>query len=407
MADEEAKIEARAIHNWAELTQLCLINILSRLSIEDLWRNARFVCKHWFQACKDPKLNSVIDLETHFRESNNESRSNPEFEQKIDSMIRSVVGWSDGSLTHVRVKHCSDRSIALIAERSPNLQVLSIPSCPHVTDKAMSEIAFGCPLLSELDISFCYQISHRSLALIGQHCPSLRILRRNLMTRLFPSEQESFLRPHHGDYEAAAIGKFMPQLVQLELQFSTMTSKGLALISEGCVYLEHLDLFGCTNVTSRDISNASSSLKQLKTLKKPNLSLESNTERSNSDTGQFGKQGSGTAADCRHRWIGLENGEIFVGIRYLPQHSFLSSFFQIVDTCPILPHHCPGSRLREMSSYSNNGFPFYHAPEVHSFPKSECFHESNSLSVDRLPLLRVELRSYFFPVLFVGFFSYN
>ncbi|KAM3269968.1 F-box protein SKIP1 [Capsicum chacoense] len=279
MADEEAKIEARPIHNWAELTQLCLINILSRLSIEDLWRNARFVCKHWFQACKDPKLNSVIDLETQFRESDNESRSNPEFEQKIDSMIRSVVGWSDGSLTHVRVKHCSDRSIALIAERSPNLHVLSIPSCPHVTDKAMSEIAFGCPLLSELDISFCYQISHRSLALIGQHCPSLRILRRNLMTRLFPSEQESFLRPHHGDYEAAAIGKFMPQLVQLELRFSTMTSKGLALISEGCVNLEHLDLFGCTNVTSRDISNASSSLKQLKTLKKPNLSLESNTER--------------------------------------------------------------------------------------------------------------------------------
>ncbi|KAF3666002.1 F-box protein SKIP1 [Capsicum annuum] len=279
MADEEAKIEARPIHNWAELTQLCLINILSRLSIEDLWRNARFVCKHWFQACKDPKLNSVIDLETQFRESDNESRSKPEFEQKIDSMIRSVVGWSDGSLTHVRVKHCSDRSIALIAERSPNLQVLSIPSCPHVTDKAMSEIAFGCPLLSELDISFCYQISHRSLALIGQHCPSLRILRRNLMTRLFPSEQESFLRPHHGDYEAAAIGKFMPQLVQLELRFSPMTSKGLALISEGCVNLEHLDLFGCTNVTSRDIANASSSLKKLKTLKKPNLSLESNTER--------------------------------------------------------------------------------------------------------------------------------
>ncbi|PHT36854.1 hypothetical protein CQW23_24554 [Capsicum baccatum] len=64
-------------------------------------------------------------------------------------------------------------------------------------------------------------------------------------------------------------------------------------------------------------------------------------------------------------------------------------------------------RLREMSSNSNNGFPFYHAPEMHSFPKFECFHESNSLSVDRLPSLRVELRSFFFPVLFLGCSSYN
>ncbi|KAF3653571.1 putative premnaspirodiene oxygenase-like [Capsicum annuum] len=66
-------------------------------------------------------------------------------------------------------------------------------------------------------------------------------------------------------------------------------------------------------------------------------------------------------------------------------------------------HHCPGSRLRKMSSDSNNGFPFYHAPEAHSFPKSECFHESINLSVDRLSLLCVELRSYFFHVLVLGF----
>ncbi|KAF3643775.1 Serine acetyltransferase 2 [Capsicum annuum] len=92
---------------------------------------------------------------------------------------------------------------------------------------------------------------------------------------------------------------------------------------------------------------------------------------------------------------------------YLPQHSFLSSLFQIANTCPALPHHRHGSRLREVSSDSNNRFPFYHASEVHPFPKSEYFHESNNLSVDRLPLFRIELRSYFFPVLFLGFFSYN
>lgn len=285
MADEEEKTESPPIHNWAELTQLCLVNILSHLSIEDRWRNAMFVCKHWFQACKDPNLNSILDLETQFLESSIRYW-NPEFEQKIDSIIRSVVLWSDGCLTHVRIRHCSDRSVALLAERSPNLLVLSIQSCPHVTDETMSKIASGCPLLRELDISLCYQISHKSLALIGQHCPNLQILRRNLMTQSNPSQQEPFVPreyldtcPQDGNSEAAAIGKFMPQLLQLELRFSKLTNKGLALISEGCINLEHLDLFGCTNVTSRDIANASLNLKQLKTLKKPNFSLESHTER--------------------------------------------------------------------------------------------------------------------------------
>lgn len=290
MDEEEGKTESLPIHNWAELTQLCLVNILSRISIEDRWRSAIFVCKPWLQACMDPNLNSVIDLETQFVESVTESSSNRywnrEFEHKIDSMVRSVVIWSDGSLNIVRVRHCSDRSIALIAERSPKLQVLSIQCCPNVTDETMSKLASGCPLLRELDISFCYQISHKSLALIGQHCPNLRILRRNLMSRFNSSQQERFVPreyldtcPQDGDSEAAAIGKFIPQLVQLELRFSKLTNKGLALISEGCLNLEHLDLFGCTNVTSRDIANASSKLKQLKTLKKPHFCLESQTER--------------------------------------------------------------------------------------------------------------------------------
>nr|XP_009800588.1 PREDICTED: F-box protein SKIP1-like [Nicotiana sylvestris] len=288
--DKEKKTESWPNHGWAELTQLCLINILSRLPIEDRWRGAMFVCKPWLEACKDPNLNSVIDLETQFESATESSRFwTPEFERKMDSMLRSVVLWSDGSLTTVRVRHCSDQSLALIAERSPNLQVLSIKCCPHVTDETMFKIASGCRLLRELDISLCYQISHNSLALIGQHCANLRILRRNFTSRLDLSQQQLFVPgvyldayPQDGDSEASAIGKFMLKLVQLELRFSDLTNKGLALICEGCVNLEHLDLSGCTDVTSSDISNASSNLKQLKTLKKPQFyfsMLGSHTER--------------------------------------------------------------------------------------------------------------------------------
>ncbi|KAK4415186.1 F-box protein SKIP1 [Sesamum alatum] len=268
-----------AADEWAELTHECLINILSRLSLEDRWRGAMRVCKAWHQACKDPCLNSVLDLECHFKSTPELPRFwNLEFERKIDNMLESVVSWSAGSLTEIRVRHCSDRSIALVAQRCPNLRVLSIKSSPHVTDATMAEIASGCPKIKELDISYCYEISHKTLAIIGSRCPDIYMLKRNLMNWLDPSQHVGIVPndylnacPQDGDSEAAAISKFMPHLLHLELRFSKLTAKGLTLISEACENLEYLDLSGCANVTSRDIATASSNLKKLKTFKKPNF----------------------------------------------------------------------------------------------------------------------------------------
>lgn len=162
--------------------------------------------------------------------------------------------------------------------RCPNLQVLSIKSSPHVTDAIMDEIASGCPKIKELDISYCYEISHKSLAIIGSRCPNLHTLKRNLMNWLDPSQHTGVVPneyldacPQDGDSEAAAISKFIPHLLHLELRFSKLTAKGLALISAACQTLEYLDLSGCANVTSRDIAHASLNLKKLKTIKKPNF----------------------------------------------------------------------------------------------------------------------------------------
>ncbi|CAL5341183.1 unnamed protein product [Camellia sinensis] len=265
--------------DWAELTHECLINILSRLTLEDRWTRSMFVCKSWFQASQDPRLHSLFDLQTHF-DSVAESPLwwTTQFERRIDSMLRSVVEYSDGSLTEIRIRHCSDRSLSFVAQRCPNLQVLSIKSSPNVTDESIAKIASGCPKLRELDVSYCYEISHESLALIGKNCRDLKILKRNFMNWLDPSQHvgivpEAYLNacPQDGDSEAAAIGKFMPHLLHVELRFSKLSAKGLVLICEGCPNLEYLDLSGCANMTSRDIVNTSSNLKNLKTIKKPNF----------------------------------------------------------------------------------------------------------------------------------------
>ncbi|KAL6998268.1 hypothetical protein U1Q18_008394 [Sarracenia purpurea var. burkii] len=76
------------------------------------------VCKFWLQVSKDTSLNSVFDLEVRFDSVPESSRWwTPEFERRIDTMLRFVIDWSDGFLTEIRVRHCSDRSLLFIVER--------------------------------------------------------------------------------------------------------------------------------------------------------------------------------------------------------------------------------------------------------------------------------------------------
>ncbi|TYH69483.1 hypothetical protein ES332_D05G059200v1 [Gossypium tomentosum] len=224
----ETDAESVLISDWAELTHECLLNILSRLTFEHRWSGPMLVCKPWFNAGKDPSLNSVFDLETRFDSSSESTRWwTPEFERRIDSMLRSVITWSNCNLTQILTRHCSDLSLNFAAQRN---------------------------------------------------CPNLKILKRNLMNWLDPSQHvgivpDEYLNacPQDEDTEAAVFAKFMPQLEHLEIRFSKLSAKGLGSICEGCSQLEHLDLSGCANLTSRDILNATSILKDLKEVKKPNF----------------------------------------------------------------------------------------------------------------------------------------
>ncbi|KAI3954273.1 hypothetical protein MKW98_018097 [Papaver atlanticum] len=261
--------------NWAELTSKYLTNILSRLSLEERWTGPMFVCKSWIHACKDPCFFSVVDLESIFYSKTESSLWwSPEFERKIDSLLIFVVNWSGGiNIKEIRIRHCSDQSLSFVAQRCPNLQVLSIKCSPNVNNASIGKIASHCPMLTELDIGYCYEISHESLELIGSNCPNLKILKRYLLNSsqhvgIVPNEYLNAC-PQDGNVEVSAIGKFMPNLEHLEIRFSKLTVHALATISEGCVKLEYWDLCGCANLTSRDIENASTNLKNMKRLEIP------------------------------------------------------------------------------------------------------------------------------------------
>ncbi|KAJ8641194.1 hypothetical protein MRB53_017888 [Persea americana] len=285
--------ETRTIHNdssslksmagmrsWSDMTHECLVVIISRLSIEDRWKGTMLVCKSWMDASRDASLFTTFDLDHFFLSAAGDTSLwwSPHFERRIDAMLRSAALCADGRMREIRLRHCSDWSLVLAAERSPMLQVLSIKSCPNVTDLSITKIASTCSMLRVLDISYCYEISHKSLELIGRGCPNLKVLKRNLMNWLDPSQHSGIVPdeylnacPQDGDREAITISSFMHNLEHLELRFSKMTGDGLERISNGCGNLEHLDLFGCANLTSRAMERASVKLKNLKKLVRPNF----------------------------------------------------------------------------------------------------------------------------------------
>ncbi|XP_019100165.1 PREDICTED: putative F-box/LRR-repeat protein 19 [Camelina sativa] len=119
--EANAKMEAELVPDWTELTWECLIDIFSRLGMEQRWNAPMLVCKTWRDVCNDPLLNLVFDLETWFLTSTETcNRWSFEFSKNIDSMLMSVVERSKGCLKEIRVRHCTDESLSYVADSLKN-----------------------------------------------------------------------------------------------------------------------------------------------------------------------------------------------------------------------------------------------------------------------------------------------
>lgn len=256
-----------------------LIDIFSRLDLEERWNSASLVCKDWFRAFQDPSFWQIVDFEKYFaRKRDTASWWSTEFEKKMDKMVKLAVDYSHGDLRELHIRHCSDEAVTYMAQRCANLQCLSIKACQSVTDASVCQIALGCPRIGELDISYCYNISCVALEKIGLSCKNLTIVKRNMMNCVDPSEHRDVVpteylhaAPSSGDDEAAFFAKFMPNLRHLEMKFSKLSPKGLRVLLNGCPNLEHLDLFGCLDLTSRALDDASENAKNLKVLVRPDF----------------------------------------------------------------------------------------------------------------------------------------
>ena len=108
--------------DWSDLTPVLVVNVFRRLSLRDRWKGAMLACRSWLEASRDPSLFSSLDLGPYFDAAGSGACDSERwwtggFERRIDSMLRSAADCGAGSVRVIRVRHCSDRALSLVAER--------------------------------------------------------------------------------------------------------------------------------------------------------------------------------------------------------------------------------------------------------------------------------------------------
>lgn len=97
------------LRNWLELPMEVTASIFSRLVATEILNTIQFVCKSWFEVCKDPLVWRKIDMYNIGESGLNLS---------LDRMCRDAVDRSCGSLVDINIeyfgndallKHITDR----------------------------------------------------------------------------------------------------------------------------------------------------------------------------------------------------------------------------------------------------------------------------------------------------------
>ncbi|XP_031116492.1 putative F-box/LRR-repeat protein 23 [Ipomoea triloba] len=216
---------------WVDLPRELTVNILQRLSVEDIFQSAQ-VCTAWWRLWRDPSMWRCVDLMNVVDE--------PGKRRDWYKICREVLNRSEGQLISIKLGHfASNRLLFYIAQRAKQLKHLGIRS-NHVYDRGFSEVVNEFPLLEELQLERCC-ISKKGIVAAGQSCPFL-----NSFSFIKLSFNGFLCKP--SDEEAVAIAENMHGLKHLTLVGNEMTDKGVEAILDGCPRLQSLNLDHCNNV---------------------------------------------------------------------------------------------------------------------------------------------------------------
>ena len=106
---EQTLVEVADSRNWLELPRDVTLMILMKLGTFEILETAQFVCKFWYNLCKDPSIWRLIKMQ---------NLDEPELEEKHRKMLCNAVDRSSGGLISLDIEGFgSDQLISYVADR--------------------------------------------------------------------------------------------------------------------------------------------------------------------------------------------------------------------------------------------------------------------------------------------------
>ncbi|XP_071690194.1 putative F-box/LRR-repeat protein 9 [Rutidosis leptorrhynchoides] len=252
--------------NWLKLPADITANILQRLSVFDILKNAEKVCTTWRNVCKDPAMWRVISMH---------NPDDPSTRPLCEEICKQVVDRSQGQLVDLSITDfCTDELLQYISDRASQLKRLEVIWCFGELYGEWSVYFKKFPLLEELSIETT-DIGPDDIEAAGRYCPLLKTLKVNQRfykwSNLDKDDEESVQMLNE---TAIAIGKYLHDLSYLQLIGNSMTNIGLQAILDGCTHLESLDMRQCLYVDLKKDEIGKRCSERIKDLKHPNDSME-------------------------------------------------------------------------------------------------------------------------------------
>ena len=180
--------------------------------------------------------------------------------QKITDTALGHIGAGLRALRTLDISFCvgvSDDGLRCIA-RLPLLHELHASACDGLTDVGIAYLA-AASRLTILDVAFCMHVTDRALLLLIRSSANMPHLRHLYLSACaITDEGIEHITNVSGELRSLGIGQCLG-----------ITDSGLAMVADRLKFIEYIDVYGCTLVTSTGLDK----LRQLPSLKMLNLSL--------------------------------------------------------------------------------------------------------------------------------------
>ncbi|KAG0477145.1 hypothetical protein HPP92_013986 [Vanilla planifolia] len=229
--------------SWEEMPLDCLVNIFSKVGLDNLATAVPFVCKSWSRASADPICWRILDLRRlDFKSSSSFASSFvslfPLCHFSFSGFLKLALARSRGTAVDLRVPSVSKEDLFLASDSCPKLKNLALPLLvSEEEEQQVLQLVEKCKDLEVLEMDSKPSVLPELVKRIGIHCSNFHGLK---------------LRGSITKEDAAAVASFLPKLSFLDLSNCRLGREELLAIVVGCRDLRRLCVKDCVGFDADD-----------------------------------------------------------------------------------------------------------------------------------------------------------